>query len=99
MVASPNVGCFLRLGKSPYFFNGLKSAAAQIVQPNDWLNLKSKYFLNWLLLAISYQTIIKMSEFFSNVEQFIRQSKTLPFHRRPVKMKIVSLIVSSGLQK
>ena len=49
MVASPNVGCFLRLGKSPYFFNGLKSAAALIVQPDDWLNLKSRSFLNWLL--------------------------------------------------
>ena len=99
VVASSNVGCFLSLGKSPYFFNGLKSAAALIVHPNDWLNLKSRSFLNWLFLAISYQTIIKMSEFFSNVEQFIRQSKTLPFHHRPVKMKIVSLIVSSGLQK
>ena len=98
VVASPNVGCFLRLGKSPFFFNGLTSAAALIVQPNDWLNLKSRSFLNWLLLAISYQTIIKLSEFFSNVEQFIRQSKTLPFHHRPVKMKTVSLIVSSGLQ-
>ena len=49
VVASPNVGCFLRLGKSPYFFNGLKSAAALIVQPDDWLNLKSRSFLNWLL--------------------------------------------------